>query len=61
MSDDKRKQGRDRNEIALGEDYEVRYWTTELGISREELEQAVRAVGHSAEKVRAYVRDHGHK
>jgi hypothetical protein len=55
MSDDKNKQSRDRNRIALGEDYEVRYWTEKLGVSREELEQAVNQVGNGAEQVREHL------
>ena len=55
MSDDKNKRGsQDRNRISLQEDYEVRHWTKELGVSREELEEAVKSVGHSAEKVRQH-------
>ena len=56
MSDDKSKRGpRDRSRISLGEEYEVRYWTNELGVSREELEQAVKSVGNSAQKVREHL------
>ena len=58
MSEETTKRGpRDHKLIALQEDYEVRYWTEALGVTREELETAVKAVGHSADKVRAYVRD----
>ena len=55
MSDDKSKQGSDRSRIALGEDYEVEYWTKKLGVSRKELEEAVKSVGHSADKVREHL------
>lgn len=58
MSDDASKRGSaDRNRISLGEAYEVNYWTKELGASREELEQAVKSVGNSAERVREHLRD----
>jgi hypothetical protein len=56
MSDDMSKLKRDRNRIALGEEYEVRYWTEKLGVSREELERAVKAVGNSADAVREHLR-----
>jgi hypothetical protein len=52
MADDTRLRGpQDRSRIALGEDYEVAYWTERFGVSRERLEQAVEAVGNSAEAV----------
>ena len=55
MSDDKNKRGRqDRNRISLSEEYEVRYWTEQLGVSRKELEEAVKSVGNSAKKVRGH-------
>ena len=57
MSDDKSKRGaRDRNRISMGEEYEVRYWTDQLGVTREELEEAVKSVGNSAQKVREHLR-----
>lgn len=53
MSDDKTKRGgQDRSRINLSEDYEVRYWTEALGVSRERLEELVRQHGNSAEKIR---------
>lgn len=56
MSDDKSKRGgSDRKRISLDEDYEVQYWTNELGVSREELEKAVAAVGDTSDKVREFV------
>ncbi len=57
MADDKTQVGgADRNRISLGEDYEVRDWTAALGVSEEELREAVDAVGNSAEAVRAYLK-----
>jgi hypothetical protein len=53
MSDDKTKRGpQDRSRISISEDYEVRYWTEALGVSRERLEEFVKKHGNSAEKVR---------
>ena len=53
MGDDKTKRGpQDRSRISLSEDYEVRYWTEALGVSREELERLVKQHGNSAAKIR---------
>lgn len=53
MSDDKTNRGaQDRSRINLHEDYEVEYWTKELGISRKELEDAVGRAGSNADAVR---------
>lgn len=45
--------GSDRKRINLREDYEVRYWTAKFNVTREQLEQAVRAVGDHADDVEA--------
>ena len=53
MNDDKQDRGEpDRSRISLGEDYEVRYWTERLGVTKEQLAVAVRKVGNSADAVR---------
>ena len=41
----------DRSRISLEQDYEVRYWTQKFGVSRQDLEQAVKRVGNSADAV----------
>lgn len=57
MADDKTNRGpQDRSRINLNEDYEVRYWTDKLGISRSRLEDAVRKVGSSAKAVEEELR-----
>jgi len=57
MADDKTlRSPEDRSRIALGEDYEVRYWTDKFGVSRQRLEEAVRAVGNSATAVEQYLK-----
>lgn len=57
MSDDKQQTGSpDRDRINVNEDYEVQYWTRTLGVSREALEAAVKAVGPTAEAVRTHLR-----
>ncbi len=52
MADDKSNMGvRDRTRIAMGEDYEVAYWTKKFRVGRDELADAVAAVGSSAQAV----------
>ena len=59
MSDDKTKTApQDAARINVGEDYEVRYWTRELGVSEDILRTAVEKVGPSADKVREYLGSH---
>ena len=55
MSDDKNKTGHDRNFINVNEEYEVEYWTKELGISKQQLMDAVQQVGTSVKAVRELV------
>jgi hypothetical protein len=54
--DNKRKKRHDAKLISLREQYEVRYWTRALGVTAERLRAAVKAVGHSVAKVRAHMR-----
>lgn len=52
LSEDKTKtDGQDRSRIAMGEDYEVAHWTKKFGVGRDELANAVSAVGNSAQAV----------
>lgn len=56
MSDDLKQRGApDRLRINIHEEHEVRYWTAALGISREQLSQAVKAVGVMAADVRKHL------
>jgi hypothetical protein len=52
MADDPTKQAQDRTRINMSEDYEVAYWTRELGVSKERLERLVREHGDRADDVR---------
>lgn len=57
MADDKNNLGSpDRDRIAMGEEHEVRYWTQSLGVSKGRLQDAVDAVGTSADKVREHLK-----
>jgi hypothetical protein len=62
MADNKKKRGgSDRALIALGESYEVAYWSKKLKITPAKLKYAVKKVGHSAKKVEAYIQLQKHK
>ena len=57
MSDNKSLRApQDASRIAMGEDYEVRYWTDKFGISRQGLQEAVDAAGNSADAVEAWLK-----
>jgi hypothetical protein len=57
MSDNKQDRGpRDRSRIDINEDYEVRYWTKELNVTPEQLEQAVNQVGPMVENVKKHLK-----
>src|SRR5437868_2923962 len=56
MSDDKSKRGSpDRDRIDINDPDEVRNWTKSLGVTKEELQRAVEAVGTTAGKVYDYL------
>lgn len=46
----------DRARINLNQDYERRDWAESLGVTEDELRQAVYNVGDSADKVREYLK-----
>jgi hypothetical protein len=57
MSDDTSKRGgSDRSRININQDYERRDWANSLGVTEEELKEAVHNVGDRADKVREYLR-----
>ena len=57
MSDNKANRGApDRDRIDIHDPDEVRNWTKSLGVTKEQLQQAVQAVGDRAEKVREHLR-----
>jgi len=56
MSDDKTKRGTpDRDRIDINDPDEVRNWTKSLGVTKEELQRAVEAVGTTPGKVYDYL------
>jgi hypothetical protein len=54
--DDSLKTWQDLRQIVLTRSYEVRDWCKAFGCTKEELHDAVKAVGTSAEKVREYLK-----
>ncbi len=57
MADNKNDPGpQDSSRIAMGEEYEVAYWTKALGVTRDRLQEAVDAVGNGADTVREYLK-----
>jgi hypothetical protein len=57
MADNLQKAGQqDRSRINVHERWELQYWTQELGVSEEELEKAVKAVGPAVSAVREHLR-----
>ena len=62
MADNKKKRGgADRALIALGEKYEVAYWSKKFKVTPAKLRYAVKKVGHSAKKVEAYIQEQKHR
>ncbi|GAB3428049.1 DUF3606 domain-containing protein [Niabella aquatica] len=56
MADDKTiNDARDRNQVAAGEDYEVDYIVKKHGVSREQVLEAIKAVGNDRNKVEEYL------
>ena len=43
---------RDRTTINMNEDFEVRYWSKELGVSVQQLKSAMRSVGDKTDDIR---------
>ena len=57
MTDDTHRPGPpDSRRINVNQEYELRYWTSELNVSAERLREAVKAVGVSVEAVRKYLK-----
>ena len=52
MADDLRNRGDE--DISMEQEHEVRYWTERIGVTKEQLAEAVKEVGNSANKVREY-------
>jgi hypothetical protein len=57
MSDNsKLRDGRDRSKVSGSESHELSYLQEKLGVSRAQVEEAIKEVGNSREKVEAYLK-----
>jgi hypothetical protein len=57
MSDNlQKKRPQDASRINTSEQWELDYWIEALGVSEQELKEAVKAVGNAADNVRKYLR-----
>jgi len=57
MGDNKNvKDGRDRSKIDSNEDYELSYLQEKLGVSMEQVRDAIEAVGNNRDKVEEYLK-----
>lgn len=58
MSDNKNVQdGRDRSRVDANESYELSYVEKKLGVSRDQVRQAIAAVGSNRDKVEEYLKN----
>ncbi|HYI86073.1 MAG TPA: DUF3606 domain-containing protein [Burkholderiales bacterium] len=56
MADDLKQTGKqDDQRINVEQDHELSYWTTELGVSRDELRRAVQQAGSLVKDVRRHL------
>lgn len=55
MADNKSQTSADRKLISLEQGYEVRDWSKSLGCTEQQLRDAVKAVGNSADAVRKHL------
>ncbi|SFT46016.1 Protein of unknown function [Chryseobacterium formosense] len=56
MSDDlSKRRPQDANKVNVNESWELDYWSKELGVTKERLKEAVKAVGTSAAAVQKYL------
>jgi hypothetical protein len=53
------RSGRDRSRIAGNEDYELRYMAQKLGVTENEVKEAIAAVGNDRKKVEEYLQQRG--
>jgi len=57
MADDlTQRGGQDRQRIDIGQDYELRDWSKKFGVTKEQLKEAVQAVGDRADKVEQHLK-----
>jgi hypothetical protein len=58
MPDNKKIQdARDRDRVAGDEEYELDYLVKKLGVTRDQVQQAIKAVGNNRTKIEEYLRN----
>ena len=50
------RNSQDRNRVAGEENYELSYIQEKMGVSREEVERAIEAVGNNREKIEEFIK-----
>lgn len=56
MADDPSKRGpQDRSRINVNQEHELQYWSQEFGVTADQLKEAVKKVGTTADKVRQHL------
>jgi len=55
MDNLKNKGPQDRSRINLSEEWELEYWSAAFHCTRDQLREAVKTVGNSADEVRMYL------
>lgn len=50
------KQPQDPKTINTHQDWEMDYWSTKFGVTKEQIKNAVTTVGNSSEKVKQYLK-----
>ncbi|MCD1117556.1 DUF3606 domain-containing protein [Chryseobacterium turcicum] len=55
MSDDLSKKPLDSTRVNVNESWELDYWSKKIGVTKERLKEAVKAVGTSAAAVQKYL------
>ena len=53
------RSGSDRQRIDVNEDYELRDWSKKFGVSKDQLKEAVQAVGDQADRVEEFLKRRG--
>jgi len=62
MSDNlQNRGGQDRKRIDVSQDHELRDWSERFGVTREQLKEAVQAVGTQADRVEEFLKGRGER
>lgn len=59
MDNRSKKDGRDRSRVSGSENYEVNYLKEKLGVSSQQVKDAIREVGNDRKKIEEFLRGKG--